>query len=537
MNTPLRVATFLLVAVCLAGRALGAQIWSPGEAYAPPPAGADTVAPALGREFRAVWIATVANMDWPSRPGLPVEEQKKELRRLLDLARGMRLNAVIFQVRPAADALYASPIEPWSYFLTGRMGRAPQPAFDPLAFAVAEAHQRGLELHAWFNPYRARHPSDTTSRAAATHISRRSPAVVHRYGPYQWMDPGEASVRALTQRVILDVVNRYDIDGVHIDDYFYPYPERDRRGRVMSFPDNRSWNRYVQSGGKLSRADWRRRNVDLLISELYGAIKRRKPWVKFGISPFGIWRPGHPEVVTGFDAWESLYADARRWLREGWADYFSPQLYWRVSAPRQPYGALLAWWQSQNTRGRYVWPGNYTSRASAPRTQWPWTEVFEQISETRSQLAASSGNVHFSMSAFVHNSDSLVERLMAGPYAEPALVPAASWLSDRDPRPPLVASRAEQSGVELTITPEAGGSRQRPPGGSSASPRWWLVRALYPEAWRARLVPASDSIIRLAATREHMPPRYITVSAVDRVGNESPPAVIVERLVESQKPR
>lgn len=537
MNRSGRRAVWLVVGVCLPCQAPAAQLWSAGEAYAPPSAGTDSVAPPLGREFRAVWIATVANMDWPSRPGLPVEEQKEELRALLDRARQLRLNAVIFQVRPAADALYASPIEPWSYFLTGRMGRAPQPAFDPLAFAVAEAHQRGLELHAWFNPYRARHPSDTTRQAAASHISRRSPAVVHRYGPYLWMDPGEPTVRALTKRVILDVVDRYDIDGVHIDDYFYPYPERDRRGRLISFPDSRSWNRYVKSGGKLSRADWRRRNVDLLVSELYGAIKQRKPWVRFGISPFGIWRPGHPEVVDGFDAWESLYADARRWLREGWADYFAPQLYWRVSAPRQPYGALLDWWRSQNTRERHVWPGNYTSRASAERTQWPWTEVFEQIRETRSRLTAASGNVHFSMSAFVHNRDSLVERLMAGPYAEPAIVPAASWLADGEPQAPVVTAVAEPSGVELTVTSPPRATRDRSRGGSSSTPRWWVVRALYPEAWRARIVSAADSIIRLASTREGLPPRHITVSAIDRAGIESPPAQLVELSADSQKPR
>ena len=244
-----------------------------------------TVPPPIRREFRGVWIASVENIDWPSQPGLSTQEQKDELVGMLDRAVALRLNAVILQVRPAADAMYASPYEPWSEYLTGRMGRAPNPWYDPLEFAVTEAHRRGLELHAWFNPYRARHPS-SRSAPAPNHISVTHPELVKKYGSMLWMDPGEPEVRDETIRVVLDVVQRYDIDGVHIDDYFYPYKEKDRRGRTIEFPDGNSWRKYLRSGGTLSRDDWRRTNVDSLIYQVYIRIKAAKPWVKFGISPF-----------------------------------------------------------------------------------------------------------------------------------------------------------------------------------------------------------------------------------------------------------
>ncbi|MBL8958448.1 MAG: family 10 glycosylhydrolase, partial [Gemmatimonadetes bacterium] len=254
-----------------------AQEWVRGDLYAPPTG--DSIAPPLAREFRGAWLATVDNIDWPSKPGLPVAQQQAELRALFDAAERVRLNAIVFQVRPSADALYRSRLEPWSYFLTGRMGRAPQPMWDPLAFAITEAHARGMELHAWFNPYRSRHPGDR-GPAAATHVSRAAPAWNHRYGPYGWMDPGEPGVRKRTRDVILDVVRRYDVDGVHMDDYFYPYPERNRRGAEIPFPDGRSWERYRRGGGTLGRDDWRRKNVDDLIRELYDSVKAVKPWVK-----------------------------------------------------------------------------------------------------------------------------------------------------------------------------------------------------------------------------------------------------------------
>ncbi|HVR44010.1 MAG TPA: family 10 glycosylhydrolase, partial [Thermoanaerobaculia bacterium] len=273
--------------------------------------------PEIAREFRGVWVATVKNIDWPSRPGLPAEQQQRELFAILDRAKELNFNAVIFQVRPAGDAMYRSEIEPWSEFLTGEMGR--DPGWDPLAFAVEQAHARGLELHAWLNPYRARH-QEPRAPASPTHLSVTHPHLVREYGSYLWMDPGEPEVRERTMAVVLDLVRRYDLDGIHFDDYFYPYPENDAAGAPIEFPDEPSWTRYLAGGGTLARDDWRRENVDRLVRDLSIAIRRDAPRVKFGISPFGNWRPRHPEGIEGFDAYGRIYADSRRWLAEGWVD-------------------------------------------------------------------------------------------------------------------------------------------------------------------------------------------------------------------------
>jgi uncharacterized lipoprotein YddW (UPF0748 family) len=247
--------------------------------------------PDIRREFRGVWIATVSNIDWPSRPALNSDRQKAELTRLLDLARDLRLNAVVLQVRPQSDALYASAIEPWSEYLSGTMGGAPEPLYDPLEFAVAEAHRRGLELHAWVNPYRAL--VNATARSASTHISQTRPDLVKRYGPHLWLDPGESDVQEHLHSVILDLIRRYDFDGLHFDDYFYPYPRESAPGQIIPFPDDASWRRYKETpGSTLNRGDWRRRNVNDFITRVSRTIKEVKPSVKFGVSPFGIWKPG-----------------------------------------------------------------------------------------------------------------------------------------------------------------------------------------------------------------------------------------------------
>src|SRR5688500_6776839 len=232
------------------------------------PCAAQSDPPPVQREFRAAWVASVANIDWPSRPGLSTWEQQAELIAILNRSVALNLNAVILQVRPAADALYASPYEPWSAYLTGGEGRAPEPYYDPLTFAVDEAHKRGLELHAWFNPYRARHMS-ARGPAAETHISATHPKLVGAYGRYLWMDPGEPAIRARTLRVMLDVVRRYDVDGIHIDDYFYPYPELGPDSLPIPFPDTASYGRYVRGGGTLEVNDWRRENVNILIRDIY----------------------------------------------------------------------------------------------------------------------------------------------------------------------------------------------------------------------------------------------------------------------------
>jgi uncharacterized lipoprotein YddW (UPF0748 family) len=467
--------------------------------------------PRVAREFRGVWIASVDNIDWPSRPGLSPDSVKRELITLLDHARRSGLNAVILQVRPAGDALYASELEPWSEYLTGRQGVAPKPWWDPLKFAVEEAHRRGLELHAWFNPYRARH-SSAKSLVSRSHISARRPALVRTYGRQKWMDPGEAAVREHTVKVILDVVKRYDIDGVHIDDYLYPYKERDRRGRTIDFPDSVTYARYRAAGGILARDDWRRENVDRLVEQLYTEIRATKPWVKFGISPFGIWRPGFPEQVVGFDAYAELYADARKWLREGWVDYLAPQLYWPVSAPAQPYDALLRWWAEQNAYGRHLWPGNYASKvAERSRTAWRAAEIVDQVAVTRAEAGAS-GNIHFSAKVFAENRDSLASRLVAQVYAEPALVPPSPWMAVPPAgEPTITVKRAAGGRLTASLTPAAG-----------EVPRWWLVQVRGRDgAWSSTLLRGTTREVPLAAASDRL-----AVRPLDRAAIEGPMQVI-----------
>lgn len=435
----------------------------------------------MAREFRAAWVATVANIDWPSRPGLSTEQQQAELIAIVDRAAELNLNALVFQVRPHCDALYASKLEPWSEYLTGKMGQAPDTYYDPLELMVTEAHARGIELHAWFNPYRASHPTGK-SELSAGHVSKRKPAIVRKYGKYQWLDPGEPEAAEHSLAVILDVVKRYDIDGVHFDDYFYPYPINDDDGKPVPFPDELSWRKRPADLQALSRSDWRRNNVDTFIQRVHDEVKRVKPWVKFGISPFGIWRPGHPKSVIGFDAYENLYADAKKWYQSGWVDYLTPQLYWKVDKPGQSYPVLLKWWQEQNSAQRHLWPGNFSSRvANESAGNWEALDIVRQIEITRAQEGAD-GNVHFSMKALMDDRG-LAEVLSAGLYSQPALVPASSWLNC-DP-PPVAA--AEVSGGKLLLK-----------GTNEQAPWLWVVQVKRGEQWLTRIVPGSNREFSLA---------------------------------------
>ena len=490
----------------------------PPTASATPPPVAVTP-PLPRREFRGAWVASVSNIDWPSKPGLSTAQQQAQMRAILDKAEALHLNAVVLQIRPSADALYLSPIEPWSEYLSGTMGRAPDPFYDPLAFAVTEAHARGLELHAWFNPFRARH-SEARSAPSAGHVSRTKPAWVKSYGKQLWLDPGEPAARAYSLAVIFDVVRRYDIDGVHLDDYFYPYPVQDAQGRPMDFPDDPSWERYRAGGGRASRADWRRSNINDFVHRLYDGVKRLKPWVKVGISPFGIYRPGSPAQIQGFDAYASLYADSRRWLSEGWVDYLSPQLYWKIEQTPQSFPVLLQWWESQNRKGRHLWPGLYTSRVGkssvgkAGASVWPPEEILYQIKTTRG-IAGATGDLHFSMAALMEDQGGVASALAAGVYADPALIPASPWLEGQraPPAMPSVAVRADSATGARTITwqPAAGDA-----------PWLWVVQTRAGTVWTTRILPAAQTTFPFPASSD-----AVAVSTVDRCGVASPCAVTV----------
>ena len=344
--------------------------------------------PAVRREFRGVWLATVANIDWPSKPGLTTDAQKAELIALLDRAKALNFNAVVFQVRPMCDAFYQSPHEPWSQFLTGTEDQAPQPFYDPLTFAVDEAHKRGLELHAWFNPYRARSAA-ATAPASARNVGKTQPAIVRTYGKQEWLDPAMRETREQSLKVMVDVATRYDIDGVHIDDYFYPYVEKDAAGNKVPFPDADTYTAYKAGGGTLSVDDFRRDAVDVFVRELYGRVHAVKPGMQVGISPFGISKPGTPAQIKGFDQKAEIYADAVKWLNNGWCDYLAPQLYWPIEQTPQSFPVLLNGWLAENTQNRAIYPGLYTSK-------YDGAELAAQVRTTRG-FAGTGGTVHFSM--------------------------------------------------------------------------------------------------------------------------------------------
>jgi uncharacterized lipoprotein YddW (UPF0748 family) len=458
--------------------------------------------PPLPREFRAAWVASVANIDWPSKPGLPTDQQKKELLATLDKCAALKLNAVILQVRPMCDALYPSKLEPWSEYLTGQAGKAPEPNWDPLAFAVGEAHKRGLELHAWFNPYRARHPSAKTE-LPPDHMVKKRPDLAKVYGKHHWLNPTHPEARDHSLAVFLDVVDRYDVDGIHIDDYFYPYPELDENKKEIPFPDDDTWAAYQKAGGRLSRDDWRRDAVNTFVKRMYEETKKRKPWVKVGISPFGIWKPGHPPGIEGFNQHDKLYADAKRWLNEGWCDYWCPQLYWPIKQEKQSYPKLLAWWAAENTQKRHLWVGNYTSRVmtDGPKS-WPASEVIDQIKVTREQGAG--GNVHFSMKALTQNAGGISDEL-AKVYAEPALVPASPWLGDKKPGVPTV-----------TVGPGGGAEwRVRVTPGAGEPARWFVVRGKVGGKWETVVLPANGNTAVLSGD-----PSAVVVTPLSRTGVE-----------------
>lgn len=465
----------------------------------PPPA-----PPPVEREFRAAWVATVDNIDWPSQRGSSTQQQKTEMLAILDKAVSLNLNAIILQIRPACDALYPSTLEPWSEYLTGQQGKPPDPFYDPLQFAVEEAHKRGIELHAWFNPYRAKHPSSKYP-LSSTHISRTQPELVKTYGKLLWLDPGEPKVQAHSLAVILDVVKRYDLDGVHVDDYFYPYKEKGSDGKILDFPDDPSWQKYRQAGGTLKRDDWRRNNVDTFIEKMYRAVKKEKAWVKVGISPFGIYRPGFPAQIKGFDQYTELYADARKWLWNGWLDYWTPQLYWHIEQRAQSFPVLLKWWVDQNKYNRHIWAGLYTSRTEDGSSKpYSLNEIPYQIRIARGMEGAD-GHAHFSMKWLMQNRAGLADKLRKELYTQPALVPASPWLGATAPGLAIVTTEATQGAKEIHFAL---------PNGAAA---WqWIVRIRVGLDWQTRILPGTVST--LAVPKET---GWVQVSAVSRTGVEA----------------
>jgi len=484
----LREMRFLFLLVVL----LCAPLTAMAQSDNPPPA---------PREFRGAWIATVGNINWPSKPGLPVAEQQREIIDLLDYAAQLKLNAVFVQVRPAADAMYASQLEPWSHYLTGSQGQPPVPFYDPLEFWITEAHRRGIECHAWYNLYRAR--AGNNSNVAPNHVIRRHPEIVREYGDLTWIDPGEPAARQHTLNVILDIVRRYDVDGVHTDDYYYPYVEKDQAtSKPINFPDDASYGRYRQSGGKLERKDWRRDNINQLVEQVHHDVHRIKPWVKVSYGPFGIWKPDVIDGIKGMSQYDELYADAKLWLNNGWVDFLAPQLYWPIEG-EQSFPKLLEWWVNESTEKRWVWPGLGVARHDTP-------ELMKQIEIIRKTPLAR-GMVFWNLGSVRRHKDKFGGALMQGPFRTSALVPAMPWRDSRPPPAPRTsAERSRDDAVTVTLS--------RAPG---EPPIVFAVWARYGQQWRFLTVPAGAPSLQLNPDPSAGPATAVVITAVDRCGNES----------------
>ncbi len=448
--------------------------------------------PPLHREMRGVWVATVANIDWPSRPGLTPSEQQAEADAVLDLAFDLGLNAIILQVRPHADALYAGAIEPWSSYLTGTQGR--DPGYDPLRHWLDGAHERGLELHAWINPFRAGHPAET-SEIATSHVSITQPDLVVEYGSYLWLDPSHPGARAHSLAVVKDLLERYDLDGLHLDDYFYPYPIDD-----ADFPDADRYDAYLNAGGTLGRTEWRRSHINRFVQDLNDVVRRVRPDALFGISPFGIWRPDHPEGVVGFDAYEQLAADSRLWLTAGWIDYASPQLYWKRESEGQPFDPLLRWWQGENPRGRAVWPGLYLTRIQADGSGWSPDEIIGQLEVINERGAG--GWLLFSMVGLLQDRQGVASELREFLRGDPAIVPPA-WRAQTPRRTKLR--------VEVINTDDITVVRWR---GATPEPRLWVVQQRTSEGWSTRVLPGATESMTFDASSPHAQPDAVVLTPI-----------------------
>ncbi|MCA9704434.1 MAG: family 10 glycosylhydrolase [Myxococcales bacterium] len=448
------------------------------------------------REFRGVWVASVNNINYPSTPGLSADAQRQELVDLLDVMVSLNLNAIVFQVRPESDALYDSPIEPWSRFLMGAQGT--DPGFDPLAWLIEQAHPRGIEVHAWFNPYRAK--VSLASTLAPGHIALDQPGYAYEYGNFLWMDPGAEPVQERVIDVILDVVDRYDVDGIHFDDYFYPYPN----GEI--FPDGSTYGDYLDGGGMLMLDDWRRDNVNQLVEVLYESIVGTRDHVRFGISPFGIYRPGMPPGITGLDQYAEIFADPLLWMDEGWVDYLAPQLYWPTTQTAQAYEPLLEWWASMTSEGRYVFAGNYLSQIGSS-SAWTVDELLTQVELSRTYRdLGSMGNIYFQIQPFVADTLGVGTAIYETFYQAPALTPPLAARLGAVQVPPFV----EQDGTTVTMLPQ-----------DDTPLRAWVLYEDGGEGFElVDIVPAATTSFELPG------PGTWALSAAARTGVESPGVLI-----------
>jgi uncharacterized lipoprotein YddW (UPF0748 family) len=473
------------------------------------------------QQLRAEWIASVSNIDWPSRTGLTTAQQRAELVGWYDEAVELGLNAVVVQVRPTADAFWPSPFEPWSRWLSGTQGT--DPGYDPLAFAVAAAHERNLEFHAWFNPYRVSMNTDVNA-LVPTHPARVHPEWVIPYGGKLYYDPGVPAVREFTVDAVMDAVRRYDVDAVHFDDYFYPYPVA---GQTFDDTDT-----YAEHGGSFDNIeDWRRDNVDRLISELAEEIRSVKPHVRFGISPFAIWRnastdPTGSPTQGGVETYDDLYADTRKWVRQEWIDYIVPQVYWNIGFAVADYAKIVPWWSdvvAGTDVSLFVGQANY--KVADPAQGAPWhdpNELSKHLTFNRSHPEVR-GDIYFSAAQVRENALAHMDIVKADHYTDPAVPPTPARLVAPGPRPPVLTHAVRtREGIALRWT-----------GDDRRTDAYAVYRVEGADA-RCATVDGRDLVAAVSANIgpqrfvdpvAHNGTRYTyVVTALDRVNNESRPS-------------
>ncbi len=481
------------------------------------------------REFRATWIANVSNVDWPSDKNLSADQQRAELVAMLDLQKQLGMNAVFLQVRNACDAVYDSDLEPWSEWLTGQQGQSP--GYDPLAFAIQECRKRGLEIHAWFNPYRA--VTDATRASIApNHITKTHPEWIRSYGNLRILDPGIPEVRNYVNAVVMDVLRRYDVDGIHFDDYFYPYPQTG-----IELNDNATFSRFDR--GFTNKADWRRDNVDLLVQMVSANIKKTKPWVKFGISPFGIWQnktsSPNGSDTKGLESYSATYSDSKYWLEQNWVDYVVPQLYWTIGNQSANFAVLAPWWNA-NANGRHVYVGHGVYKVN---TESDWKDINQipnQIEMARS-FQNISGSAFFSAKTLKNNPLGVNESIQTL-FGNLAIPPTMPWKDNIPPATPtnVTAQLATDNKINLSWSytnksdseldkakkfvvyrfennePVVGNNSQK-------------IRAILPYLSNNQTVTFTDTEAQAGVNYKYV------VTALDRLSNESSPSAVVSPTV------
>ncbi|HET6256349.1 MAG TPA: family 10 glycosylhydrolase [Puia sp.] len=478
-------------------------------------------------EFRAVWVASVENIDWPSKKGLPVDSQKAEFIRLLDMHQRNGLNAVVVQIRPAADAFYPSPYEPWSEWLTGIQGQPPSPYYDPLAFMIDETHKRGMEFHAWCNPYRAVHTIGKSS-VAPDHITRQHPNWFVRFEKTLYFDPGNKEVQDYVTNIIRDIVRRYDIDALHFDDYFYPYDIVEGGPPGKDFPDNRT---YVLYGGGLSKADWRRANVDSVIVRISKVIKAEKPHCKFGISPFAIWRnidkdPEGSDTHAGVTDYDNLYANILLWLRNGWIDYVVPQVYFEFSHPHAPYAVLVDWW-ARHSYGRQCYIGLAPFLAGTRPAWRDSTQLTRQIRVLRTYPTIQ-GAVFFSSRSFDTNPNGWCDSLHDNYYSYPALIPPMPWIDSTKPHAPLFHIENNEKEHSLTAWLSKGDPQDTLRGFAIYRSDSATLQVATSPAFRfIPYDPVAGFTVYSSEFQNKTAPKFYFITAISRTNVESDPVPVI----------